>query len=140
MRGAGRNIDIAVRNPGGDELFLMFLQTFRIFQRRFRAETHEEDLDLLVEFRRLGHGAAVDRLEVELCWRCRRCGAGSSFASGEAGSKSRGGATAEQADVREFVEVSHSDGCSLHASHGKTRHSPVIFVGQRTEISIDPWD
>jgi DNA-binding CsgD family transcriptional regulator len=37
-------------------------------------KTHEEDLDLLVELVRIGHGAAVDRLEVER-GRCgRRCG------------------------------------------------------------------
>ncbi len=65
MRGAGGDVNVTVGDPGGDELFLVSLQAFGILQRRLRAATEEEDLDLLVEFRGVGHGAAVDGLEIE---------------------------------------------------------------------------
>ena len=69
MRCAGRDVNVTVGDPGGDELFLVSLQAVGILYGGLRAETHEEDLDLLVEFGGVGHGAAVDGLEVERCGR-----------------------------------------------------------------------
>src|SRR5205823_5209086 len=90
VRGAGRDVNITVGDPGVHEQFLVSLQGIGIL---FRTATEEEDVDLLVELSGIGHGAVVDRLEVEGDRRGRGWSAAPATPAGR-------GPTAEQSHVR----------------------------------------
>src|SRR6185369_10641799 len=47
------------------------------------------------------------------------------------------GAAAEDADVRELVEMRRRDGARLHAAHRKTGHRAVWLVRERAEVRVD---
>src|SRR6185437_2598487 len=106
MRGAGRDVNVAVCDSGGNQLFLVFFQGFRILQRRLCAATEEEHLYFLVELRGVGHGTAVDGFEVEFCGRWRRF-THKYGTTRPTGTETCRRAPAEQANVRELIEIGH---------------------------------
>src|SRR6185437_4013996 len=60
MRGAGRKIHVAVRNPRSNQLVLVRRE---IFGALHGTAAEEEDFYLLVKFRRVCHGAIVKSLQ-----------------------------------------------------------------------------
>jgi hypothetical protein len=49
----------------------------------------------------------------------------------------RDAATAEQANVREHVELVQCDGLSFHASHRQSGHGAIRLIGKRTKVGVD---
>jgi hypothetical protein len=47
---------------------------------------------------------------------------------------------AEEADVRELVEVLQGDRLGLHAAHGQAGHGAIGLIGERAEVGIDVGD